>query len=179
MAKVEAAGAAAGAAAGLNPWMMGAMLLPGIFDLFSGDPQTKTDYPGSEYSVEAMRRLLQNGGYSPEVMARMKRDARTSIGNETSAARVSAQQRMMRRDIPIQTQEGIMSKITTRGLEALSKAITQVEQGNESQKLQSLRTLAGGRQNVTQTYPGTQGQALGSSIGNISQLYMLQQMLGR
>lgn len=137
----------------------------------SGEDTTETTYPGSEYTVKAMQKLLNIGeeGMDPGTLQERRRSIRKMFGEQSSALRTGASQRSMRRGDPTQVQEGIMDIINRRGLSQVSESLNQIDWQNEMMKMNALKGLSGLQRSYKQKYPTYSEGLMSSLIGNIPQ----------
>jgi hypothetical protein len=93
---------------------------------------------------EAERLLRQRArGIDPKILAALRMRARRAFGNQASALRTSAGQRLGRQGAPVAKQEEVLDKITTRGFGGLGETLTGIDFANEQIKQGALADLAG------------------------------------
>ena len=90
--------------------------------LFGGDDETE----------RLFRQQLR--GIDPKILAEMRMRARSAIGNQATAERVSTQQRLGRGDVPVAKQEEVLDKIRTRQFGAIGSTLSNIDMFNEERK---------------------------------------------
>jgi len=95
---------------------------------------------GDDETERLLKKRLK--GIDPKTLAAMKREIARATGNEASALRTQASQRLGRQDAPVAKQEEVMDKVTTRGLGARASAYTELAEMNERYKQGAMSDLA-------------------------------------
>lgn len=156
---------------------IGSLVIGGIGSLFGGDDATQTQEIIRRLSPEQMAILeqLQNElDRNPFDVSGIASSTRERIGNETSALRLSAMNRLQRGGVsPLQT-ESALGDILTRGLRELGGTIANIEfagqQATEGRRLDIFKILAGitggtGTTEVTGTSSPPSGLGFGQLFG--------------
>lgn len=145
----------------LNPLAIGGGILGSLFG-GGGDEQ------------EEIFNLLQQRatqGMDPNVLARMKRKAVGSVGNEFSALSAQAQSRLRRQNAPVAVQEQVLGKLASRRAGARTDALTGIDALNEQTKGGALGQLSqfGAGLNTGQGFSDLIGAGLGGLQQQLSQ----------
>lgn len=98
--------------------------------------------PFLERAIDQGFRISEQG-FGDGIMNMLRSSARNRLGNQSSALRTSALNRLTRAGAPIQVQEQVLQDIQSRNEGSLSEMLTGLEFANARQKLQGLQ-LAGG-----------------------------------
>lgn len=152
---MAAAAVAAPAAAGMGPlgWLaLGSTILGagGILgDLF-----------GEDETEKLLRERMK--GIDPKILADMRRRARSAIGNQGMAERVSTEQRLGRAGAPIAKRQEISDKIRTRQFGAIGDALSDIDIANEQYKSGAMTDLAG----YTERRDANKGMGYASSLSS-------------
>ena len=135
-----------------------------VLDLLGVGGKDEHDNP---YIKKALERLdyASTHGYGPEVLSKMKRKISRMFGSQASSARASTQQRLMKRNVPVQVQEQVLRDLATSlGGERMG-ALSNIDLRNEQVKMQALNSLMSGSLQVS---PDTgQHEAIGSILGTM------------
>lgn len=153
----------------------------------TGRQTTKTsrefDYT-NPYLLEALGRLSgwSKQGFSSPILQNMKAQQRRAIGNEASALKMGAQQRLARGGVPTGVQEQALADLDMRRMQAIGSSLADIDFENEQRKLNALgmfgqlsKGIMGketSKSTTTQKKPmgSFVGDFLGSAIGGIGSI---------